>query len=295
MIGRSRRWWPFAQPLEPARAPQQEEPLARSQAELQQAILTLAEAVRGSVARERSDAVALEELVERLRTAAARQPLEDLRRSVRRAAEHLLRLAAQREQRQQVLTECVTHLSNLSHPAQGRTADPQPAREAATDTLTGLLDRAAFELAMRRALHAGVPTGRRASLVLMDLDDLSWINHRHGQAIGDAAIRALADSLRTVCRATDVLARVGDDEFAAILLDVGARQAELVAQRVLHELCSRALGVERAVLRVSASAGVATAQATDSPGIWMERADHWLDRAKGLGKNRVLSEVSTAP
>ena len=292
MIGRSRRWWPFAQPLEPARAPQQEEPLARSQAELQQAILTLAEAVRGSVARERSDAVALEELVERLRTAAARQPLEDLRRSARRTAEHLLRLAAQREQRQQALADYVT---NLSRQVQGLTADLQPVCEAATDAATGLLDRAAFELAMRRALHEGVPSGRRSSLVLMDLDDLSWINHRHGQAIGDAAIRALADSLRTVCRATDVLARVGDDEFAAILLDVGARQAELVAQRVLHELCSRALGVERAVLRVSASAGVATAQATDSPGIWMERADHWLDRAKGLGKNRVLSEVSTAP
>lgn len=97
-----KRWWPFAQPLEVE---------ADRELELRQVLLTLAEAVRGSVARERSDADAIEELVHRLRTAAAEESLESLRRTVRQTAEHLLRLVVQREGRQQVLADYVTSLA----------------------------------------------------------------------------------------------------------------------------------------------------------------------------------------
>jgi hypothetical protein len=98
-----KRWWPFTQQLEP------EQPDAHSQ--LRETVLTVAEAVRGSVARERSDADAIEELVHRLRTAAAEESPESLRRTVSQTAAHLLRLVVQREGRQQVLAEYVARLA----------------------------------------------------------------------------------------------------------------------------------------------------------------------------------------
>ena len=96
-----KRWWPFAQ--------QDGDP--EGEAELRETLLTLAEAVRGSVARERSDADAIEELVHRLRNAAADESLESLRRSVRQIAAHLLRVVVQREGGQQILAEYATRLA----------------------------------------------------------------------------------------------------------------------------------------------------------------------------------------
>lgn len=98
-----KRWWPFTQEV----VPEQKD----EHSQLRDTVLTLAEAVRGSVARERSDADAIEELVHRLRAAAADESPESLRRIVGQTAAHLLRLVVQREGRQQVLAEYVARLA----------------------------------------------------------------------------------------------------------------------------------------------------------------------------------------
>jgi glucose-6-phosphate-specific signal transduction histidine kinase len=107
-----KRWWPFGQ---------QSEAELRPDDHLRQALLTVAEAVRASLARERSDADAVEELVHRLHAAAAEESLESSRRTVRQTADHLLRLLVQREGRQQVLADYVASLVEKAqtHRSQG--------------------------------------------------------------------------------------------------------------------------------------------------------------------------------
>jgi diguanylate cyclase len=285
---RHRAWGALRQFVDVRRHAEQER-AAQGLADLRQAVLTIAGAVRGSLAQEESAGNRLEVVIERLQSAAVDAPIERLREEAHSAANELVKLAGERVERQQQLGERV---NELSQEVQLLSTRLEQLQEISTrDSLTGLLNRAGFDTAIRRALLQIVPTGQRISLALIDLDDLKWINDHHGHGVGDAAIRALADSLRTICRGTDELARIGGDEFAAILPNADPAQAANVAQRFLHELWNRNLPVEDGVVRVSASVGIAEALRTDGPRTWMDRADQRLYRAKSMGKNRVLGEA----
>ena len=286
-----RKWASLRQFVELQRHAEQEQ-AARTLADVRQAVLTIAGAVRGSLVQERSDSRRLDSVVQRLQSAALGTSLDQLRDEVLGAAGELHEMARQRDERQLHLNE---RISELSSEIQVLSSQVQDLTELSIkDTLTGLLNRAGFDAAIRRTLLHSVPSGQPVSLALIDLDDLKWINDRHGHGVGDRALRALAESLQTICRGSDELARIGGDEFAVILPNATTKQAEHVAERFLHELWSRNLPVEEGVVRVSASIGVAEARQTDGPRSWMDRADQWLYRAKGMGKNRVLGEAAAA-
>ena len=106
------------------------------------------------------------------------------------------------------------------------------AREARTDRLTGLANRiqweeelAAEEARWQRYVHPVV-------LLSMDVDDLKEANDRHGHAAGDEVLRRTAAILRGSMRASDVLARIGGDEFAALLLEADAEAALALTARI---------------------------------------------------------------
>ena len=113
---------------------------------------------------------------------------------------------------------------------------------AATDPLTGLLNRRAFgercahELA--RARRSGEPFGTR----LIDVDRFKEINDREGHAAGDAALVALAGELTRGIREVDTVARIGGDEFAVLLPDTGLEDARATAAR-LAELTTVGISV----------------------------------------------------
>ena len=269
----------------------EQEMVATSLADLRQAVVVIAEAVGGSLVHERADTHALLKAVGTLQLVAADGSLEDLRNEVRRAADQLHNLAAERDARQKELSDRVTMLSDQ---VQILVEEVRQAQQVGTtDAMTGLLNRAGYEAATRRELLA-LRTGHLLSLALIDLDDLKWVNDQHGHAAGDAAIRALADSLRATCRTTDYLARIGGDEFAVILMDADAQAAERIVGRFLQELWSRNIPVSTGSepIRVSASVGIAQAGSTDDLQAWTERADRWMYQAKGMGKNRVMGDAS---
>ena len=284
---RQRGWGSLARYVIERRHREQEQ-VAVGFAELRRALLSIAEAVRGTLAREQPDNQLVVDIVGRLQDVCDSGSLEHMRREVRRAADELAALATQRDSRQRELAERVDELSLQIQDLATELRQAQQASE--TDALTGLLNRAGFDTAVRRALVHHASTSQQLSLALIDLDDLKWVNDHHGHGVGDLALCAVADSLRTACRGTDALARIGGDEFAAILADVQVEQAERVAERVLHELWSRNLAIQDGVIHVSASIGIAEVRSTDGPRSWMDRADRRLYKAKGLGKNRVFSE-----
>ncbi len=108
----------------------------------------------------------------------------------------------------------------------------QHRREARTDYLTGLANRAEFERTLRSAIAGAERHGRPVALVLVDLDGLKAINDRHGHAGGDCALRAAAGALVAAVRATDTCARIGGDEFAIAMPDTTDVQASEVPSRV---------------------------------------------------------------
>jgi diguanylate cyclase (GGDEF)-like protein len=151
------------------------------------------------------------------------------------------------------------------------------ADSAATDYLTGLPNRREFE-----RLLAALPSAPFAVLAI-DIDNLKVINDEYGHQAGDTVLQAIANGLRGGLRGRDVVARVGGDEFAALLVGSDQAQAVAVADRMRQAL--RGLDVPFGHKRISI--GVATGPpASDTREVW-GRADDALLRAKRLGRDRV--------
>jgi diguanylate cyclase (GGDEF)-like protein len=125
-------------------------------------------------------------------------------------------------------------------------------RATHTDPLTGVGNRAAWEFAVSTTERS-----RRYAVLSADLDDLKLINDRYGHSAGDQALRAAANLLRSELRADDVVCRVGGDEFLALLLGAGAREARAAAKRVR---AAAAISLDEAQPRLSLSVGWAVVE-----------------------------------
>ncbi|MGF1657911.1 MAG: diguanylate cyclase [Rubrimonas sp.] len=166
-------------------------------------------------------------------------------------------------------------------------------RLAATDPLTGVLNRRAFFERLESGRRMALARGAGPAAILCDLDAFKQLNDAHGHAAGDAALRALAGAAQSMLRAGDLIGRIGGDEFAFALPGADAERAAAVAERLrravetLHlsdgPLASRGLAF-------TASFGVA---APDGPEEafpqTLARADAALYRAKRAGRNCVAS------
>ena len=123
---------------------------------------------------------------------------------------------------------------------------------ARVDPVTGLPDRAAFELCLRDEIARAERYGREFSLVLLDLDDFKTINDRFGHPEGDRVLAQVARTLRAKLRRTDQIFRYGGDEFAALCPETGRKALHAVLERL--EARTEQLGS----LEVTISWGVAS-------------------------------------
>jgi diguanylate cyclase (GGDEF)-like protein len=105
-------------------------------------------------------------------------------------------------------------------------------RQAATDPLTGLANRATFTAALAHARDTVQRTGEPLSLVALDLDGFKHLNDTRGHAAGDAALIAVGRAWRPELRDRDLLARTGGDEFVALLPGADAEEADRIARRL---------------------------------------------------------------
>ena len=163
------------------------------------------------------------------------------------------------------------------------------------DPLTGLLNRRAI-LAYLDGLHKDRRQARQSLCLLMvDVDHFKSINDRHGHAVGDEVLRAVSASLKTQLRDSDRVGRIGGEEFLAVLGSTDLEDAQLVAERLRHELSQVSVVCGQEILRVTVSIGLA--QSTNSDEDWAEvigRADEGLYEAKRQGRNRVVVAQSSA-
>jgi diguanylate cyclase (GGDEF)-like protein len=164
-------------------------------------------------------------------------------------------------------------------------------RLAVTDPLTGLSNYRHFhdllELEAQRARRMGYPVG----LVIMDLDHFKQVNDEHGHPVGDEALRLVANQLRHRLRRTDVIARLGGEEFAAILPGATLPEVEVVAEKIraaVEELPPLQGGMSSTATSLTLSVGGTSLAAFEVDGqLLVSRADQALYRAKRNGRNQV--------
>lgn len=162
-------------------------------------------------------------------------------------------------------------------------------RLAITDPLTGLHNRRHFMDKLEEHLRRARRYGERLALILVDSDYLKTVNDRHGHLSGDRALQAVAEVLRNTLRDTDELARIGGDEFAALLLESGEARARAVADRLregVHDL--QLLSDDGQPLGITVSAGISLFPDQGSDGkALLREADLALYRAKDAGRDSV--------
>ncbi len=115
---------------------------------------------------------------------------------------------------------------------QRKRSEEQIRYQATHDALTGLANYREFMDTLERELRRAERSHHSFTVMLLDLDDLKRINDRHGHLAGNRALKRLAEVMQGQCRATDLAARYGGDEFAVVLIDSDQRMAAHVAQRI---------------------------------------------------------------
>jgi diguanylate cyclase (GGDEF)-like protein len=161
-------------------------------------------------------------------------------------------------------------------------------RQIAThDHLTGALSRRALLGEAGRAIARHARDGDQSTLLLFDLDHFKSVNDRYGHAAGDIVLEAIAACCLTLLRATDVIGRVGGEEFAVILSGLDGAAALAVAERFRAAISGVTVAFDPA-LRVTASFGVTPlSEAITTTDDWLDTADVALFAAKHGGRNRV--------
>ena len=158
------------------------------------------------------------------------------------------------------------------------------------DSLTGLLHREGWQTRAVRAFERAMSEQRRVAVAYFDLDHFKRANDTHGHAMGDMLLRTVAKTLREQCRAGELVARVGGEEFLALLPDAGEDDAYACAERV-----RRAVAAIPGPIPASVSCGVAACRAGEPLELAVARADAAMPEAKRRGRNLVLRADAHAP
>lgn len=163
-------------------------------------------------------------------------------------------------------------------------------RRAQIDGLTGLWNRAYFDRRWSEEVAGSQRHHRPLSLALVDLDHFKSINDTYGHPAGDSVLQGLARILLRELRQEDVACRYGGEEFAVIMRDTRAADAETACLRVLTALAS-ATWPRHQDRTVTASIGLAgsAGQSKRTAAEWLEDADRNLYAAKQGGRNRVVT------
>jgi two-component system cell cycle response regulator len=175
------------------------------------------------------------------------------------------------------------------------------ARQAASDALTGLSNRRTFD----RRLNAEFKRARRfsepISVLLIDADHFKQVNDQYGHHVGDEVLRRLAATLReNLPREYDLIARIGGEEFAALLPHTSRDDAAVVAERLRSAIESSSIQTAAGKLNVTISVGVGSLlnRASTEPQTTLDvldEADRALYESKRLGRNRVTSTPAAEP
>jgi diguanylate cyclase (GGDEF)-like protein len=166
-------------------------------------------------------------------------------------------------------------------------------RAAFTDRLTGLYRYEYFADALPREIERVRRYGTELSLVVFDLDRFKDFNDRHGHSAGNHLLAGVGSALLRETRGTDLAARFGGEELI-VLVQGGADDAALLAERVRRAVAELAVPVPDGLAGTTISAGVATFPREPDAASLLDAADGALYEAKRSGRNRVIAATDAA-
>jgi two-component system cell cycle response regulator len=161
-----------------------------------------------------------------------------------------------------------------------------------TDPLTSLRNRRFFERAYPTMFEHARRYERPLSVAMVDVDKFKGINDQFGHAAGDAVLKSVARTLANTTRKSDLIARLGGEEFAIVLPEIALFESLQFAEKIRTAIATSCVEFEGRLMNVTASVGIANVPHSkfDSAASLLEAADLALYRAKGNGRNRVEME-----
>lgn len=161
-------------------------------------------------------------------------------------------------------------------------------RRAATDPLTGMLNRRSIVDHLHAVVEEARETNDPVSLLFLDLDHFKRINDTYGHLAGDACLKAMIDPLQAELRQTDAIGRYGGEEFLVVLQGASTSDALAVAERIRMRVAQVLVQHDGAYISLTCSIGVASSDATPLLARnLIDEADRAMYAAKHSGRDRV--------
>ncbi len=162
--------------------------------------------------------------------------------------------------------------------------------QARVDPLTGVSNRLAIDETITRLLAQAARQRQTLGVLMLDADHFKNVNDRFGHAGGDKVLRALVASIRSSLRESDLIGRVGGEEFVVLLPHTDMTAALALGERIRLMVETMPLLIDGQMLQLTVSVGVALAATTERDGAAvLQRADTGLYAAKRAGRNRVMA------
>ena len=160
---------------------------------------------------------------------------------------------------------------------------------ATIDSLTGICNRRHFMVSAEAEWGRFQRYHRPLSMLMVDIDHFKSVNDRYGHAVGDEAIKFVALACKQDLRGSDMVGRLGGEEFALLLPETDRARASIVAERIRERVAAQFLSAHKIQFKTTISVGVAEATASMS-GVdaLLRSADLALYQAKADGRNRVV-------
>jgi diguanylate cyclase (GGDEF)-like protein len=158
--------------------------------------------------------------------------------------------------------------------------------QAQTDPLTGLYNHRAFHERLRRALANASRSHEAVSILMLDIDDFKRVNDIYGHGAGDEILRSLADALKDAVRSSDVVYRLGGEEFAIVIVSRAIENAEQLAHRLVERVAAAEF---EPAGRITISVGLARGpEHAMNPRELIACAEAAMMTAKARGKNQIV-------
>ncbi len=163
---------------------------------------------------------------------------------------------------------------------------------ALTDSLTGLYNRRYLEVHLEKLIESNAQSHKALGVVMMDIDHFKEVNDTHGHKVGDEVLQVFANRIKDNLRSFDLVARLGGEEFVAILPDVSPERAYIVAERLRKAIADEPVpcSAEGGKLNITTSIGGAIINRAHPISAILERADKCLYEAKHSGRNCTVFE-----
>lgn len=164
---------------------------------------------------------------------------------------------------------------------------------AATDSLTGVANRREFVKRSEEEMSRAYRNGTDLCMMVVDFDHFKEVNDEYGHQAGDKVLKAFVKLTSEIMRPSDLLARIGGEEFALLLPETSLSSAAKVAERLRQYIEENSISIGKKHITITISIGLTQYRPkVDTVKKWLHRADELLYEAKDQGRNRVEAEDS---